>query len=62
MNFAQHVLGLFEELEPINEYVKKVGNQWCVLSHKTDKSLGCYPTEGQAKKRLKQIQYFKYKG
>jgi len=42
----------------LQEIVKKVGNKYCVISHKTGKSLGCYPTKAQAEKRLKQIKRF----
>ncbi len=43
----------------INEIIKKDGNKYCLLSKKTKKSLGCYPTKSGAKKREKQVQYFK---
>lgn len=42
-------------------YVKKMGDKWCVLSHK-GKKLGCYRSKKQATKRLRQIEYFKHKG
>jgi SPP1 gp7 family putative phage head morphogenesis protein len=42
----------------INEYVKKVGNEWCVFSHQTGKNFGCYSTKAQAEKRLSQIKGF----
>jgi hypothetical protein len=40
-------------------YIRKVGSQWCIFSE-SDKRLGCYSSEKQAKKRLQQIEYFKY--
>jgi hypothetical protein len=46
----------------IPEYVAKRGDKWCVISHTDpDKSFGCYNTKEEAEKRLRQIQYFKYK-
>ena len=36
-------------------------NEWCVKSHK-GKNLGCYPSESGAKKRLKQVEFFKHQG
>jgi nicotinic acid mononucleotide adenylyltransferase len=56
-------------LEPISpsllaEVIKKSGNKWCVLSkHKAKsgkkKKLGCYSSLTGAKKRLRQVEYFK---
>lgn len=40
-------------------FIRKEGDQHCVKSHK-GKNLGCYPTAGGAKKRLKQVEYFKH--
>lgn len=40
-------------------YVRKMGDKWCVLSHK-HKKLGCYGSKSQAVKRLRQIEYFKH--
>lgn len=41
--------------------IRKVGNEYCVFSH-TGKNLGCSSSEGEAQKRLKQVEYFKNKG
>ena len=43
-------------------YIRKTPNknEWCVFSEK-GKNLGCGPSEAWAKKRLKQIHYFKHK-
>lgn len=45
----------------LQEVVKKIGNKWCVVSHTTGRKLGCYNTEAEAKRRLKQIQFFKHR-
>lgn len=47
-----------EETKDINEFVKKVGNQWCVFSHQTGKNFGCYSSKDKAEKRLAQIHTF----
>jgi SPP1 gp7 family putative phage head morphogenesis protein len=47
-----------EEIKILKEYVKKVGNEWCVFSHQTGKKFGCYPTKAEAEKRLAQIKMF----
>ena len=46
--------------QPLEEYISEVGSKFCVLSHKTKKSLGCYDTKGEAENRLVQIQMFKH--
>lgn len=40
--------------------IVKVDNKWLVYSEK-GKILGSYRTKSEAKKRLKQIEYFKHK-
>lgn len=42
-------------------YVRKMGDKWCVMSHK-GKKLGCYDSKAKANKRLRQIEYFKHQG
>lgn len=44
--------------EMLNEFIRKVGSEWCVFSHQTGKNFGCYPSEDRAKKRLAQIHAF----
>jgi hypothetical protein len=44
----------------LDEYISKEGGKWCVKSEK-GKNLGCYFSEKEAKKRLRQIEYFKHK-
>jgi hypothetical protein len=51
----------------IKEEIRKTGSKWCLYSKKKTKKgkkkkLGCYKTKGGAKKREKQVQYFKHKG
>jgi len=56
-------------LEPISpsllaEVIRKTGNKWCVLSKSKTKDgkrkkLGCYNSRNGAKKRLRQVEYFK---
>jgi hypothetical protein len=41
--------------------IKKEGNKWCLYSHDGSKNLGCYDSEEGAKKRERQVQYFKHK-
>jgi hypothetical protein len=54
-----HLSMLYEDV--IIEYVKNIGHgKWRIFSKK-GKNLGTYPTEKEAKTRLKQIEYFKHK-
>jgi nicotinic acid mononucleotide adenylyltransferase len=56
-------------LEPVSpsllaEVIRKSGNKWCVFSKKKTKEgkkkkLGCYNSRNGAKKRLRQVEYFK---
>lgn len=56
-------------LEPVSpsllaEIIQKSGNKWCVFSKKKTKDgkkkkLGCYNSRNGAKKRLRQVEYFK---
>jgi hypothetical protein len=39
--------------------IRKSGSKYCLLSRKTKKSLGCYRSKTGAKKRERQVQYFK---
>lgn len=52
-----------DELENLNseieEVIRKSGNKYCLHSKRTNKNLGCYPTKSGAKKRERQVQYFK---
>lgn len=63
---AQEVENAVQELDnnleesKTNEVIKKVGDKWQVQSHK-GKNLGTYDTEEEAKKRLKQVEFFKHK-
>ncbi|NDC31514.1 MAG: hypothetical protein EBZ58_11375, partial [Bacteroidetes bacterium] len=57
---------VLEPLPPslLSEVIRKSGNKWCVFSkHKAKsgkkKKLGCYNSRAGAKKRLRQVEYFK---
>lgn len=51
--------GDFQTLSVQARKVVKKDGKWCVESHKTGKSFGCYDTKAQAEARLKQIKSFK---
>jgi len=40
--------------------IRKIKNQYVVLSEKTGRSFGKYKTKKEAEKRLKQIEFFKH--
>ncbi len=46
-------------LELINDHIVKRGNKYCLVSKRSGRNLGCYRSKKGAKKREKQIQYFK---
>ena len=52
--------GPLEEEYVIEERIVKKGSEFCLKSKKSGKNLGCYPTKAGAKKREKQVQYFKH--
>jgi hypothetical protein len=39
--------------------IRKVKDRWKVISHKTHRNLGTYKTKALAKRRLRQVEYFK---
>jgi len=41
------------------KYIAEEDGKYCVRSHQTDRSFGCYRTRAEAEKRLKQISRFK---
>lgn len=47
-------------LGTVSEHIVKHGDEYRLLSKKTGKNLGTYPTKAAAKKREQQIQYFKH--
>jgi hypothetical protein len=47
------------EKTTVHCFIRKEGDKHCVKSH-SGKNLGCYGTAGGAKKRLKQVEYFKH--
>lgn len=42
--------------------IKKKGSKYFVLSEKTGRSFGSYRTLTEAKKRLRQVEFFKHRG
>lgn len=42
--------------------IVKRGSQFCLISKKGNKNLGCFPTKAGAVKRERQVQFFKRKG
>ena len=46
----------------INEHIVKVGSQYRLVSKKSGKNLGTYPTRAGALNRERQVEYFKSKG
>ena len=47
----------FTEEQLANTYkIVKRGAQWCAVSEDGSHSMGCYPTEAQAKERLRQVE------
>lgn len=41
------------------KYISEEGGKYCVRSHQTGRSFGCYRTKAEAEKRLRQISRFK---
>ena len=53
----------FTESQLIHTYkLQKRGSQWCAVSEDGTKSLGCYPTEAEARERLRQVEAAKAVG
>lgn len=52
--------GSLEEVEQLDEIIRKKDGKYCLFSKKTKRNLGCYPTRAGAVKREKQVQYFKH--
>ena len=42
--------------------IKKLNGKYVVLSEKTGRKFGTYDTKEEAKKRLRQVEYFKHAG
>ena len=60
MNLAQSIeLYSAVKTKEMHCFIKKEGSRHCVKSH-SGKNLGCYDTATAAKKRLKQVEYFKH--
>lgn len=48
--------------EWLHEHIVKSGGKWVIKSKDYSKTLGTYDSEEAAKKRLRQIEYFKHQG
>jgi hypothetical protein len=46
----------------LSEHIVKRGSKYCLLSKKSNRNLGCYPSRSGAEKRERQVQYFKHLG
>lgn len=49
-----------QENANVQEHIVKKGSKYCLMSKKTNRNLGCYDSKAGAKKREKQVQYFKH--
>jgi len=57
MKLAERVAARYREA-----IIRKEKGEFCVRSpNNPDWNGGCYPTEGEAKKRLQQVEFFKHK-
>jgi RimK family alpha-L-glutamate ligase len=59
---ALSMLGMGDEMEgnPLMETIRHEGGKWVIYSKDGKKKLGTYPTETAAKKRLREIEFFKH--
>ena len=48
--------------QEVDEHIVKVKDGYRLVSKKSGKNLGTYPTRAGAEKRERQVQYFKHKG
>lgn len=46
----------------ITAKIRKINNQYCVVSEDGTRRFGCFSSEEKAKKRLQEIEFFKHKG
>jgi hypothetical protein len=49
-------------MKTFKEHIIKTGNKYRLVSKKTGKNLGTYPSKAGAEKRERQVQYFKHMG
>jgi hypothetical protein len=49
-------------MKKLKEHIVKVSGGYRLVSKKTGKNLGTYPSKAGAEKREKQVQYFKHMG
>lgn len=57
----RHILNGDYKNESVYEDIRKVKGGYRLLSKKTGKNLGTYPTKAGAEKRERQVQYFKHR-
>lgn len=59
MNLEETIRFYAKPVLEMHFFIKQEGSNHCVKSH-SGRNLGCYPTAKGAKKRLKQVEYFKH--
>lgn len=45
----------------LDEHIVKIGDKYRLVSKKSGKNLGTYPSKADAEKREREVQYFKHK-
>lgn len=55
----QSAIAMYLPQPEVYAFIRKEGDQHCVKSH-SGKNLGCYQSASGARKRLKQVEYFKH--
>ena len=58
----EHSNGAAASYSGFKEHIVKAGSGYRLVSKKTGKNLGTYPTRAGAERRERQVQYFKHKG
>jgi hypothetical protein len=58
VNLAQ-TIKVYLPVPEVHAFIRREGDKHCVKSH-SGKNLGCYESADGAKKRLKQVEYFKH--
>jgi len=53
-------VGTIKTEDTVDEHIVKSGSQFKLVSKKTGKNLGTYPTKAGAEKREREVQYFKH--
>ena len=47
-------------MKSFKEHIEKIGSEYRLVSKKSGKNLGTYPSKAGAEKREKQVNYFKH--